>query len=225
MLGTHGHCLTCRTYHKTDIPFIMVISEDPWLSHLLPSVWQWSCHYLFKRLRSVPAGDQTSISHKRGERSTATPPWRSKDNVFSMSSNLTFKHMSEMSSSRTENNGKQRKTNKIAHIFKLPIKKCTTYYWQKNLDVSMQLKRSALNGVNWSVTRTLTVLNHDINVTPPPPFTRGKLRKICLWRWATRGDFGWRTIIQIVNYCECKHTLVRRKYWLPTIMRSTAYLV
>ena len=31
-------------------PFIMVISEDPWHSHLLPSVLQWSCHYLFWRI-------------------------------------------------------------------------------------------------------------------------------------------------------------------------------
>ena len=28
-------------------------------SHLLPSVWQWSCHYLFLRLRSVVAGIPT----------------------------------------------------------------------------------------------------------------------------------------------------------------------
>ena len=27
-----------------DIPFIMVISEDPWHSHLLPNVKHWSCH-------------------------------------------------------------------------------------------------------------------------------------------------------------------------------------
>ena len=26
--------------------YIMAISEDPWHSHLLQSVWQWSCHYL-----------------------------------------------------------------------------------------------------------------------------------------------------------------------------------
>ena len=30
---------------------MMVISDDPWHSHLLPSVWQWSCHYLFLRLK------------------------------------------------------------------------------------------------------------------------------------------------------------------------------
>ena len=59
-------------------PFIMVISEDPWHSHLLPSVWQWSCHYLILRLRSVATGDRTPIYHMRGERSTSTPPVRNK---------------------------------------------------------------------------------------------------------------------------------------------------
>ena len=39
--------LICHTHCDTGLPFIMVISEDPWHSHLLPSVWQWSCHYLF----------------------------------------------------------------------------------------------------------------------------------------------------------------------------------
>ena len=42
-----------HTYCDTGHPFIMVISKDPWHSHLLPSVWQWSCHYLFLRPRSV----------------------------------------------------------------------------------------------------------------------------------------------------------------------------
>ena len=50
--------LTCHTYCDTGLPFIMVISEDPWHSHLLPSVCQWSCHYLFLRLRSVATGDR-----------------------------------------------------------------------------------------------------------------------------------------------------------------------
>ena len=54
----------------------MVISEDPWHSHLLPSVWQWSCYYLFLRLRSFATGDRTPISRMRGERSTSTPPRR-----------------------------------------------------------------------------------------------------------------------------------------------------
>ena len=43
--------LTCHTYCDKGLPFIMVISEDPWHSQLMPSVWQWSCHYLFLRLR------------------------------------------------------------------------------------------------------------------------------------------------------------------------------
>ena len=47
--------------------YIMVISEDPWHSHLLPSVWKWSCHYLFLRLLSV-AGIRTPF-RLRGERS------------------------------------------------------------------------------------------------------------------------------------------------------------
>ena len=39
--------LACHTHYDTGHLFIMVISEDPWHSHLLHSVWQWSCHYLF----------------------------------------------------------------------------------------------------------------------------------------------------------------------------------
>ena len=40
-------------------PFIMIISEDSWHSHQLPSVWQWGCHYLFLRVESVAAGIRT----------------------------------------------------------------------------------------------------------------------------------------------------------------------
>ena len=47
--------LACNTYCGTGHPFRIVISEDLWHSHLLPSVWQWSCHYLFLRL-SVAVG-------------------------------------------------------------------------------------------------------------------------------------------------------------------------
>ena len=64
-------------YHTccdTGQPFFIVISDDPWHSRLLPSVWQWSCHYLLKRLRCVPTGDWNLISFMRGERSTITPP-------------------------------------------------------------------------------------------------------------------------------------------------------
>ena len=50
MLGTHGHCgaivLLRATPTVTRANLLMVISEDLWHSHL-PSVWQWSCHYLF----------------------------------------------------------------------------------------------------------------------------------------------------------------------------------
>ena len=40
-LGTHGNWavrVVCHTYYDTGHPFIMVISEDPWHSYLLPSV-------------------------------------------------------------------------------------------------------------------------------------------------------------------------------------------
>ena len=39
--------------------FIMVISEEPWHSHLVPSVRSWSCYYLFLRHRSLAAWIQT----------------------------------------------------------------------------------------------------------------------------------------------------------------------
>ena len=54
-LSSEGSLACC----DTGLPFIMVISEDPWHSHLLPSVWQWSCHYLFLRLRSVATANRT----------------------------------------------------------------------------------------------------------------------------------------------------------------------
>ena len=75
--------LTCHTYCDTGLPFVMVISEDPWHSNLLPSVWQWSCHYLFLRLRSVATGDRTLTSRTRGESSTSTPPRRLKHVIWS----------------------------------------------------------------------------------------------------------------------------------------------
>ena len=52
--------LACHTYWDTGHPLIMVISEEPWHSYLLPSVKQWGCHYLFLQL-SVAAGIQTPI--------------------------------------------------------------------------------------------------------------------------------------------------------------------
>ena len=75
MLGIYGHwalssdCfLVCHTYCVTAHgPFIIVISDDSWHSHLLPSIWQWSWHYLFKRLRSVAAGIWTPNLPLAGE--------------------------------------------------------------------------------------------------------------------------------------------------------------
>ena len=61
--------VACHTHCDTGHPFIMVISEDPWHSHLLPNVWQWSCHCLFLPLRYVAARIQTSnIPRLRGQR-------------------------------------------------------------------------------------------------------------------------------------------------------------
>ena len=59
--------LTCQTHCDTRLPSKMVISEDPWHSHLLPSVWQWSCHFQFlrRRLGSVATRDRTPISRMR----------------------------------------------------------------------------------------------------------------------------------------------------------------
>ena len=54
-LSGEGSLAYCNTGH----PFIMVISEDPWHSHLLPTVQQWKCRYLFLQVRSVAAGIQT----------------------------------------------------------------------------------------------------------------------------------------------------------------------
>ena len=64
--------LACHTHSDMGHPFIMIISEDPWHSHQLPSVWQWNCHYLFLRLRSVADGIRTpNLPHAR--RTTALP--------------------------------------------------------------------------------------------------------------------------------------------------------
>ena len=63
IIDTHDHwavsVLACHTYCDMRYPFIIVIYEDPWHSYLVPSVWQWSCHYLFIRLSSVTAEIRT----------------------------------------------------------------------------------------------------------------------------------------------------------------------
>ena len=70
--------LACHTYCDTGYPCIMVISEDPWHSHihLLLSIWQWSSHYLFLQLRSVAAGIRTTnlTLVRRTFLPTAPPP-------------------------------------------------------------------------------------------------------------------------------------------------------
>ena len=55
--------LMCHNHCDTGLPFIMVISEDPWHSHLMPTVWRWSCHYLFLRLRSVASSLAKGFAH------------------------------------------------------------------------------------------------------------------------------------------------------------------
>ena len=56
--------LACHIYCDKGGPFIMVISEDSWHSHLLPSVWQWSCHNLFLRGLSRPWKEPRSPAHE-----------------------------------------------------------------------------------------------------------------------------------------------------------------
>ena len=55
MLGNYGHLavclLACQTYCDTGHPIIMVISEDPWHSHLLPSVWRGAVTTCYNDLR------------------------------------------------------------------------------------------------------------------------------------------------------------------------------
>ena len=71
LLSSEGS-LACHTYCDTGHPFIMVISEDHWHSHLLPSAWKWSCHHLFLRLTcsSVATANRILISRMRGKRFT-----------------------------------------------------------------------------------------------------------------------------------------------------------
>ena len=74
--------LTCHTFCDTGQLFIMVISKDPCLSHLLPSVWQRSCHYLFLRLKSVAAGIQNPTFRLRGVRSSLLRQRREDEHLY-----------------------------------------------------------------------------------------------------------------------------------------------
>ena len=49
----------CDTWH----PFLMVISEDPSHSHLLPSVCQWSCDFFINEITASDAGPNIIRSH------------------------------------------------------------------------------------------------------------------------------------------------------------------
>ena len=71
-------------YSDTAHSFMMVISEVPWTSHLLASVWQWSCHYLFLRLRPVLVGIPTPNTPLAGRtlKPTAPLPRQLKDNTI-----------------------------------------------------------------------------------------------------------------------------------------------
>ena len=57
------------------VPYLLwhgaVISKDPWHSHLLPSVSQWSCYYLFLRLLRglLRLGFEHPTYRLRGQRS------------------------------------------------------------------------------------------------------------------------------------------------------------
>ena len=59
--------LACYNYCDSGNSFIMVITEDPWHTHIFPSVYKLSVgpsvrHYLNERFRSVATGDRTPSS-------------------------------------------------------------------------------------------------------------------------------------------------------------------
>ena len=81
MLGTNDHWavrpLACHTCCDTGHPFFMVISENPWHSHLSQAFGQRSCHYLFWRLSSVAAWIRSlSLLHARQTIFSAAPLYR-----------------------------------------------------------------------------------------------------------------------------------------------------
>ena len=95
--------LGCHTYCDTGHPFITVFSEDPWQSHLLPNIWQWSCHNLFLlklNLRSVVAGIRTpNLPHSRLTLLSNSPPPRLSSCYWNYSLSfrqLTYNHITYM---------------------------------------------------------------------------------------------------------------------------------
>ena len=61
--------LACHTSCNTGHPFIMVISEEPWDSYPMPSVWQWSCQYLFHDLGPLRLRFEHPTFRLQGKRS------------------------------------------------------------------------------------------------------------------------------------------------------------
>ena len=64
--------LACHVYCDTEHPFLMVLSEDPWHSHPLPSVWQfckWAAITCFNDLGLSQLGFEHATFRFRGERS------------------------------------------------------------------------------------------------------------------------------------------------------------
>ena len=66
--------LTGHTYCDTGRPLYNGHLRGPVTLTPVAECWQWSCHYMFWRLRSVSTGDLTSISCMRDGLSTTTPP-------------------------------------------------------------------------------------------------------------------------------------------------------
>ena len=105
-LCSEGSLIYCSVSHKSTVTrpghtFIMVISEDLWHSYIMPIVWQWSCHYLFLRIRSVATWIRTPnpsacganvLTH--GATATAKPFLSTMRNVRFLASNLSLNFIS-----------------------------------------------------------------------------------------------------------------------------------
>ena len=79
--------LACLTYCDTGHLFIMVTNEEPGKSKHSPSVWQWSCNYLFLRLGSVAAEIRTpNLLHARRPLTAKSfVEWRKYVDVYTLS--------------------------------------------------------------------------------------------------------------------------------------------
>ena len=91
LLSSEGS-LACHTHCDTGLPFIMVISEDPWHSHLLPNVWQWSCHYRFYDVGLSRLGFENPTFRLRGQRSNSLRHRRGRADIVIESSSYIVTH-------------------------------------------------------------------------------------------------------------------------------------